>query len=188
MFKEIFHSNILSEIAKFINYKDLLNLMLSCKNLLYQIGKSDIWTKSVKLFPKQLEKFQDILPILLSNPLTKNKICFREYYDVHYYLCKFLHREIYVSLADLLTSSETDRENYSKVIEYLRYDDGYRFCEFEQNLLVLKNSFVKKIFHSIPEEIMDLILVDESLDLSMIIVNVDNENHPLKIISGIGFI
>jgi len=189
--ENLFHPNILSEITKFLNYVDLTRLMLSCKDLLFKIGRSNVWVKSKKLTSDQFAEFRNILPLLITCSLTKNKFPFRDYYDVCYYFSKFLYRDPYFLLADLLKSSKTDLKNFGKIIKYIiEYENIYHFYEYNLDLKFVVNNLdlFKETFSSIPEKITNLILLKENLDLSSIIINVNNKNHSLGIISKISYI
>ena len=199
-YKEVFHENILLEITKFLDRQSLSRLMRCDKDLLRKIGKSSVWT--CRESEEKLKDFQDILPILIYNPLIINKIIPEENYDYHYYFSKYFfytHQKYkYVFLSELLKSSKTDLENFGKFIEYyFKYDTNYidekskedDLSLFKTNLrrIEIHKDNLKKSFESIPQKITNLILLDGDLNLGEITLNMDNKNHALKIISKIGY-
>ena len=207
MDKNVFHPNILAEITKFLNWRELSRLMRSCKDLLYKIGKSSVWKIS-----QTSKEFRSLLPILFHNPLVKNKLISREYYDIYYYHNQYSHiHERYVRLSDLLKCSKADLEEFYQIIMYhntregqtpkseinteefgkfvIYHTNSYNLSKAKKKINILANNLknFKKKFSCVPKNVIDLILIEENLDISNIIVNIDNKNHPLKIISRIGY-
>jgi len=191
--KEIFHLNILSEIIKFLDQEDLTSLMKCCRDLLYKIGKSEIWIESSQL-KKYLESFKFVLPFLTSNPLIRNSFILRDYYDIYYYSNKYLQIpfKYNIFLADLMKSSKNDMKKLEYIIKYhdevgLRYIDNTLFI-FSSEIIIRNLNYLKKTFSSVPKNIIDSVLLDIDLDLNSIILNMNNDSHPLKIFSKMNYI
>ena len=174
----------LSVIVKFLEFNDVNKLMRTCKFILYNVGKSNIWGNGDIKHKKLCEQLQN-------NKVVPNNIFIQEYYSNSYYefiLNKFVEKnDKYFKLIDFINATDEERLKYGDYIKYVNIESKHDLFGYYLYSCIYINE-IRDICKNMDKNVLNLILIGpSSYNMGTIIIDVDNRNHRYKIASTIGY-